>query len=60
MAQLEHDLFGSRDTMREAQENARRHEKAYHKTLVLLKQAQAEDPAAANQADRAFIQSLEA
>ncbi len=46
--------------MREAQENARRHEKAYHKTLVLLKQAQAEDPAAANQADRAFIQSLEA
>ena len=53
-------MFGSRDATHEAQENARRHEKAYHETLVLLKRAQTEDPTAANQADLAFIQSLEA
>ncbi len=55
VAQLKHDLFGSQDTVCEAQENARRHEKAYHETLVLLKWAQTEDPAAANQADRVLI-----
>ncbi len=43
-----------------AQESARGHEKSYHESLVLLKRAQSEDPAAANQADRALIQSLEA
>ncbi len=34
VAQLKRDLFGSRDETREAQENARRHEKAYHETPV--------------------------
>ncbi len=56
VAQLKHDLFGSQDTVREAQETARRHEKAYHETLVLLKRAQTKDPAAANQADRVEAQ----
>ncbi len=59
VAQLKHDLFKSQDTVREAQEQARRHEKAYHETLVLLKWAQTANPAAANQADRIRIQSLE-
>ena len=53
-------MFESRDATREAQENARRHEKAYHETLVFLKRAQTKDPATANQVDRAFIQLLEA
>ncbi len=40
VAQLKRDLFKSQDAVLEAQEAARRHEKAYHETLVLLKQAQ--------------------
>ncbi len=60
VVELKRDLFGSPEATRKAQENARRPEKAYHETLVLLRRAQTEDPAAANQADRAFIQSLEA
>ena len=59
VAQLKRDLFKSQDAVREAQEQARRHEKAYHETLVLFKQAQTADPAAANQADQIRIQSLE-
>ena len=51
VAQLKRDLFGSQDAVCEAQETARRHEKAYHETLVLLKRAQTADLAAANQAD---------
>ncbi len=60
VAQLKRDLFGSQDATCEIQENARRHEKAYHESLVLLKRAHTEDPAAASQAYQAFIQSLEA
>ncbi len=45
--------------MRVAQENARKHEKGYRKTLVLLKLAHSGTPTAANRADRALIQSLE-
>ncbi len=60
VAQLKRDLFGSQDATCEAEETARRHEKAYHETLVLLKRAQTKNPAAANQADRVHIQSLEA
>ncbi len=45
--------------MREVQENTRKNEKAYHETLVLLKWARAENPAAVSQVDRALIQSLE-
>ncbi len=59
VAQLKRDLLRSQDAVREAQETARRHERAYHETLVLLKRAQTEDPAAANQAYRVHIQSLE-
>ncbi len=60
VAQLKWDLFGSQDATRVAQENARKHEKAYHETLMLLRRVQSEDPAATSQADRALIQSLEA
>ncbi len=60
VAELKRDLFGSQDVTREAQENARKHEKSYQETLVLLRRAPTKDSAAANQADRAFIQSLEA
>ncbi len=59
VAQLECDMFGSPEAVREAQETARRHEKAYHETLVLFKQAQTANPAAANLADRVRIRSLE-
>ncbi len=60
VAQLKRDLFKSQDAVHEAQEIARRHEKAYHETLVLLKRAQTGDSAATNQADRVYIQSLKA
>ena len=59
VAQLKCDLFKSQDAVLEAQEAARRHEKAYHETLVLLKRAQTTNPAASNQADQVRIQSLE-
>ncbi len=59
VAQLKHDLFKSQDAVREARETARGHEKAYRETLVLLKRAQAADPAAVNPADQVHIQSLE-
>ncbi len=60
VAQLKRDLFKSQNAVIEAQETARRHKKAYHETLVLLKRAQPADPAAANQSDQVRIQSLEA
>ncbi len=48
VAQLKHDLFKAQNAVLEAQETARRHEKAYHETLVLLNRAQTADPAATN------------
>ncbi len=45
--------------MREAQETSRKYEKKYHETLVLIKWARADNPAAVSQVDRALIQSLE-
>ena len=59
VAQLGRDLFKSQAETLEAQENARKYEKDYHETLVLLKRARAENPAAANQVDPALIQLLE-
>ncbi len=49
----------SQNTVCEAQETARRHERDYHDTLVLLRWAQAANPAAANAEDQVCIQSLE-
>ncbi len=60
VAQLKRELSRSKDAVLEAQETARRHEKAYHETLVLLNRAQATNVAATNQADQVRIQSLEA
>ncbi len=60
VAQLKRDLSRSQDAVYEAQETARRHEKAYPETLVVLKRAQTEDPTAVNQVDRVHIRSLEA
>ncbi len=57
--QLNRDLFKSQDAVREAQETARRHEKDYHETLVLLRRAQAANPATANAEAQVRIQSLE-
>ncbi len=59
VAQLKRDLLKAQNAVLEAQEAARRHGKAYHETLVLLRRAQTADPAAVNQADQAHIQSLE-
>ena len=59
MAQLKRDLLKSQDAVHEAQEAARRHERDYHETLVLLRWAQAVNPAAANAEDQVRIQSLE-
>ncbi len=59
VAQLRRDLFGSQEAVRQAQETARKHEKAYHETLVLLKRARTVNAAAADLADRVRIQSLE-
>ncbi len=58
-AQLKCDLEASQDEVFRAQETAREHEKKYHETLVLLKRAQAVDPATATAEDQAHIQSLE-
>ncbi len=59
VAQLKHDLEKSRNEVLEAQETARRHEKDYHETLVLLRRAQAANPATANAEDQVRIQWLE-
>ncbi len=59
VAQLNHDLFASQDALREAQETARKHEKDYHETLVLLTRAQAANPTTANAEAQVCIQSLE-
>ncbi len=59
VAQLKRYLEKAQDAVLEAQGTARGHEKAYHDTLVLLKQAQTTDLAAANSADQVRIQSLE-
>ncbi len=42
VSQLKHDLFKSQDTVHEAQETARGHEKAYNEILVLLRRAHAD------------------
>ncbi len=42
-----------------AQETARKHEKDYHETLVLLRRAQAANPTTANAEAQVRIQSLE-
>ncbi len=59
VAQLKCNLFKAQNAVLEAQETARKHEKAYHKTLVLLQRAQTVNPAAVNQTDQACIQLLE-
>ncbi len=59
VAQLKRDLFKAQHAVLEAQETARKHEKAYHETLVLLRQAQAANPTAANTEDQVRFQSLE-
>ncbi len=59
VAQPKRDLPKSQDAVLETQETTRRHEKAYHETLVLLNRAQTVDPAASNQSDQVRIQSLE-
>ena len=59
-AQLKCDLKASQDEVLRAQETVRKHEREYHETLVLLRRAQAADPANANAEDQVRIQSLEA
>ena len=59
-AQLKCDLRASQNEVLRAQETAREHEREYHETLVLLRRAQAADPATANAEDQIRIQSLEA
>ncbi len=59
VAQLNRDLFKSQDAVLEAQEAARRHKRDYHEILVLLKRAQAVNPAPGNAEDQVHIQSLE-
>ncbi len=59
VAQLKRDLEKSQNKVLEAQETARRHEKDYHETLVLLRWAQTANPTAADPADQVRIQSLE-
>ncbi len=59
VAQLNRDLFESQDALHEAQETARKHEKDYHETLVLLRRAQAANPTTANAEAQVCIQSLE-
>ncbi len=58
-AQLKRDLKKSQNEVLEAQETARTHERDYHETLVLLRRAQAADPATANAEAQVRIQSLE-
>ncbi len=59
-AQLKCDLRKSQNEVLKAQETDRRHERDYHETLVLLRWAQAADPATANTEAQVRIQSLEA
>ncbi len=58
-AQLKCDLRASQDEVFRSQETVREHEREYHETLVLLKRAQAVNPATANAEDQIRIQSLE-
>ncbi len=58
-AQLKCDLKKSQNKVLAAQETARKHEKDYHETLVLLRRAQAANPATANAEAQIRIQSLE-
>ncbi len=58
-AQLKCNLKKSQNEVLEAQETTRKHEKNYHETLVLLRWAQAADPATANTEAQVRIQSLE-
>ncbi len=53
------DLKASQDGVLRAQEAARKYERDYHETLVLLKRAQDADPATANAEAQVRIQSLE-
>ncbi len=59
VAQLPRNMERSWGAALEAQETARKHEKDYHETLVLLRWAQAVTPAAANAEAQVRIQSLE-
>ena len=59
VAQLNRNLFASQDALHEAQETVRKHERDYHETLVLLRRAQAANPATANAEAQVRIQSLE-
>ena len=58
-AQLKCDLKASQDEVLRAQEAARKYERDYHETLVLLKRAQGADAATANAEAQVRIQSLE-
>ena len=58
-AQLKCDLKNSQNEVIVAQETARKHEKDYHETLVLLRRAQAANPTTANTEAQVRIQSLE-
>ncbi len=58
-AQLKCDLERSWGEVLEAQETARKHERGYHETLVLLRRAQAANPATANAEALVRIQLLE-
>ncbi len=53
------DLKASQDEVLRAQEAARKYERDYHETLVLLKRAQGADAATANAEAQVRIQSLE-
>ncbi len=58
-AQLKCDLRASQGEVLRAQETAREHERDYHETLVLLRQARASDPTTASAEAQVRIQSLE-
>ncbi len=58
-AQLKCDLKASQNEVLRAQETAKKHEREYHETLVLLKRAQDADLATANTEAQVRIQSLE-
>ena len=59
-AQVKCNLRASQADVLRAQETAREHERDYHETLVLLRQARAVDPATASAEAQVRIQSLEA
>ncbi len=58
-AQLKCNLERSRGEVLEVQETARKHERDYHETLVLLRRAEAANPATAKAEAQVHIQSLE-